>query len=292
MDYHGSRLRDYSLIVRDDKGHIVALLPGHLAGSTYLTHGGLTFGGFLTDTSMKLPLLLRVFDATLTRLSGEGVARVLYKPIPHIYHRVPAEEDRYALFLAGAHWVRSGMLAVLTKGSRPAYQERRRRSIRKAKERGLEIRRTEDYAAYWRVLSDLLRERFGAQPVHTLDEIQGLRTRLPDNIELHVCFEGSEMLAGIVVYRSDKVARAQYIASTSEGRAAGALDLLTDHLINSEYAAVDYFDLGTSDEEGGKVLNEGLMDQKEGYGARSVALDQYSIDLTSWRAGTVAGALR
>ena len=58
-----------------------------------------------------------------------------------------------------------------------------------------------------------------------------------------------------------------------------AVDLLFHHLINGTYADVPYFDMGTSVEEGGRVLNEGLIFQKEGFGGRAVVYDTYELDL-------------
>jgi hypothetical protein len=34
------------------------------------------------------------------------------------------------------------------------------------------------------------------------------------------------------------------------------------------------------------------VEQKEGFGARSIALDQYRIDLTSWQSGKLVSALK
>ena len=119
-----------------------------------------------------------------------------------------------------------------------------------------------------------------------------LRARFPANIRLHTARRDNELLAGVVVYLSDRVAHAQYIAASPRGREVCALDLLFDHLINDPSHDGDYFDLGGSHEDGGRVINEGLIDQKEGFGARSVAHDHYRIDLTAVRPGVLTGALR
>jgi len=287
MDHFDNTIQDCSLLIRSDDNAIVAVLPGYVDGDMYLSHGRLTYGGFITHSSTRLPLLLRVFEASLTWLRNAGIRQFVYKTIPHIYHAIPAEEDRYALSLIGAEWVRSGMLAVVHPARRVPYQERRRRAIKKALDRGLIVRRTDDYGTYWKILSEVLLERYATTPVHTLEQIQQLRHAFPANINLYACFNGPDMLAGVVVYRSPRVARTQYIASSPAGRAAGALDLLIDHLITVEGAAVDAVDLGTSDEQSGKILNLGLVDQKEGFGARCVALDQYKINVATWQSGTL-----
>lgn len=81
------------------------------------------------------------------------------------------------------------------------------------------------------------------------------------------------------VVRDGKGGSVQYIGSTPEGRACGAVDLLFHHLIHEEYKDVPYFDMGTSVEEGGRVLNEGLIFQKEGFGGRAVVYDTYEMEV-------------
>ena len=86
-------------------------------------------------------------------------------------------------------------------------------------------------------------------------------------------------MAGCVLYVTERVVHVQYIGSTPEGRACGAVDLLFHHLIHEAYKDVPYFDMGTSVEEGGRVLNEGLIFQKEGFGGRAVVYDTYEMEV-------------
>lgn len=291
MDHHRDRFPDHSLVIKNESGRSLALLPGCLTGDTYISHPGLTYGGVLSDVGMKVPLMMRAFDNVLTHLQSLGAKSFLYKAIPHIYHSVPAEEDRYSLFLARAQWIRAGMLTVLSKCSRPPYQERRARRIKRAKTLQLRLAETTEFGAYWEILSELLRRLYGATPVHTLSEIESLRQAFPERIRLFACFEGSELVAGVIIFESDRVARVQYNASTDRGREVGAVDLLFDHLLNEVYPDKPFFDFGTSEERSGLALNEGLIDQKEGFGGRAVSLDQFLIDLTAWRPGSIIGAI-
>lgn len=118
-------------------------------------------------------------------------------------------------------------------------------------------------------------ERHGTVPVHTLAEITLLRNRFPDNIRLFEARLDSACLAGVVMYVTPKVAHAQYISASHDGKACGALDLLFDYLINNEFSSQDYFDFGISTEQGGRLLNHSLIYQKEGFGARAVCYDSY-----------------
>lgn len=279
LEYHADRFPDASLLVEDDGGRLLAVLPATRRGDLLASHAGLTYGGFVTNESMTSSLMLAVFDATRAFLGVIGVSRVVYKTIPHIYHRIPAEEDRYALFRSDAKLVRSEVLSVVAPEFRGPVQERRRRGIRKAEKAGVEVRRSTDLAAYWRLLELNLANRYGLRPTHAIAEIELLASRFPNEIALWTAKLGGEVLAGVVVYDTPRVAHAQYIGASDAGREVGALDMLVNQLISEHYSHKAWFDFGNSNEEGGRVLNEGLVAHKEGFGARSVAHDFFEMDV-------------
>jgi hypothetical protein len=291
MDYHRDRFTDHSLIVRDDNGAIVTLLPANAVGEVLSSHSGLTYGGFVTDDEMKLPKMLEVFEMTLSLLKQQGFRRVIYKSIPHIYHRAAAEEDAYALFLSDAQLLRRGALTVVSRDRLLPVQERRRRGARKAPKNGVVVRRSEELAAYWQILEERLLEAYGTSPVHSLAEMQLLQSRFPENIKLFAAYQEKDMLAGVLIYESENVAHTQYIAANQQSRDLGALDLVFEELLANHYRSKEYFDFGTSDEQEGRKLNRGLIDQKEGYGARVVVQDHYDIDLAAWTPGRLTKAL-
>jgi hypothetical protein len=291
MDYHRDRFVDFSLLIWDDKGHLIALLPANKRGEVLLSHEGLTYGGFIIDESMKTPLMLQVFECLFDFLISNGFTRFVYKTIPYIYHRIAAEEDRYALFLCQAKFIRRGVLTVVSNQYRPALQERRVRGIKKAVANKLRVSKCDDLQPFWRILTVVLREIHNTHPVHTLEEMTLLHSRFPENIRLFSCFRDQEMLAGTVIYESERVAHVQYIASSARGRELGALDYLFGSLLKEEYRNKAFFDFGTSDEDNGQYLNRGLIDQKEGFGARAVVHDHYEIQLSEWKRGLFTDVL-
>lgn len=291
MDYHRARFEDHSLVVRDDDDGIAALLPANVRDRLLFSHAGLTYGGFITDEQMKLPKMLAVFEAALSFLKDQGFAGISYKCVPHIYHRAPAEEDLYALFLCNAKLGRRGALTVVESVHRLDVQERRRRGARKAQKNGVVVRQSNDFPAYWEILSERLLSTYGTRPAHSIEEIQLLHARFPNHIKLFAAYQEETMLAGVVIYESDNVAHAQYIAANERSRSLGALDLIFEELLNNIYQSKKYFDFGTSDEQEGRRLNGGLIDQKEGYGARVVAHDHYELNLADWAPGQLIEAL-
>jgi hypothetical protein len=99
------------------------------------------------------------------------------------------------------------------------------------------------------------------------------------------------MIGGVVIHESDRVARAQYIAANERGQKLGALDLVFSELLTRTFATKPYFDFGTSDQDDGRKINQGLVDQKEGYGARMIAHDHYEISIDHWNANVLREAV-
>ncbi|MFQ5921376.1 MAG: GNAT family N-acetyltransferase [Anaerolineales bacterium] len=283
MDYHQDRFEDHSLLVWDAKGHLIAVLPANSQDDVLVSHGGLTYGGFVTDDRMKAGLMLEVFEDALAFLKQRGFVKLVYKAVPHIYHRIPAEEDTYAMFRYGASLYRRDVTSVVIPALGSKFQDRRSRSIRKALRSGVTWGPSERYDEFWPILEQNLMSKHGATPVHTLPEIMSLQTAFPKNIRFFCALVHDEIAAGTVIYETDTVAHAQYIASSEAGRTYGALDLLFSELILDQYSDKKFFDFGISTESDGRYLNKGLTAFKEGFGGRSVTHDFYEINLAGTR---------
>jgi hypothetical protein len=129
------------------------------------------------------------------------------------------------------------------------------------------------------VLCDNLAAKYDSKPVHTLQEIELLASRFPDNIVLYVAKKDDDILAGMVLYVSNQVARAQYSSATPEGKQLGAIDIIYDRVINHDYHHLPYFEFGTSALDNTNAINESLVFQKEGFGGRAMCFDRYEWEL-------------
>jgi GNAT acetyltransferase-like protein len=282
MEYHADRFEDGSLVARQaaDKPPL-ALLAASRHGATLDSHGGLTYGGWVCDGRMTASLMLELFDELRRFLQSWGVTLLRYRPVPHVYHRAPAEEDLYALAQHGAQLVRRAPLSVIDLGRPLTAQVRRARGAQKARAHGVECRESDELSEYWTLLATVLRETYDASPVHTLEEISELRNRFPGNIRLFGSYAGDRLVAGVLVFETETVARAQYIASSAEGKRVAALDLLFEHLLRRVYADKRWFDLGTSAGPGVGGLNSGVIEFKESLGARLVVQDVYELEVSA-----------
>ena len=275
MEYHQHRFADFSLLFYL-KGRLYALLPANREGNTLLSHAGLTYGGLVMDAQATAADTVRLFEELNDYLRAQGIEKVVYKCIPWIYHRMAAEEDLYAIFrTCEARLVARDIGSVITRGSEQRWQRVRRRAVDRADKQGVVVRQSDDFAGFWEILTENLNAKYGVQPVHNLDEISLLHSRFPDHIKLYTATVDGELLAGVVLYLMPQVAHAQYSSASTKGKQWGAIDKIYSQIIPELLAEYRYFDFGRSTENRGLYLNENLIFQKEGYGARGLCWDWY-----------------
>lgn len=280
MDYHSDRFTDHSLMFYDNNS-LYALLPANISGDTLYSHQGLTYGGILLGEKASTPTTLSLFDVLNEYLRNIGVRRVVYKPVPHVYHTLPAEEDLYALYWrCKARVTKRDIGTMLELGNSPRWARLRRRGVKHAQEAGITVREDDNLEAFWKVLEQNLWDCHGVKPVHTVEEMRLLKSRFPENIRLYNAYLGDALVGGILLYIYKNVVHAQYSSATPEGKHMGALDIIYDRLLNHDFTEYKYFDWGRSTEGDGHMLNENLIMQKEGFGGRAVIYDTYEYTVS------------
>ena len=279
MDYHADRFQDASLMAYDGS-RLVAILPANRVGDTFFSHQGLTFGGLIIGPKTTASAVCDIFTAVNDHLRAQGFSRAVCRVQPWTYASLPAEEPLFALSKVCRATLISRDIDSVIDLSRPLpFTELRRRGARKALRNGVDIAFSDDFPSFWTILSDNLRQKYDARPVHSLDEISLLRQRFPRNIRLCAAFCQGVMVAGTVLYISERVVKTQYISASERGKQIGALDLLFDHLIMHSQFSQQFLDLGTSALEYDNDLRLPLLFQKEGFGARAVCYDTYEWTL-------------
>ena len=281
MDYHADRFVDCSLMFYK-RGELIALLPANYSKerSAVYSHGGLTYGGLLLSENITAVDTLQSMLCAKEWMRKTLKARHwYYKPIPHIYHRMPAEEDLYALFRNQAIVESRAISSVIDNAHRLPLHKSRRYGANKAQNNHVLYEESNNLQTFWDILDERLRTRHNNKPVHTVEEMSMLKDRFPKCIRLYVAKIGTEVVAGTLIYETEMVAHTQYIASTELGRSVRALDGLLKYLVDDVYSHKRYFDFGTSMEPGSGEINEGLLMQKCEFGARAIVYDTYRIDL-------------
>ncbi len=280
MDYHSDRFTDCSLVALRD-GKWCAVLPACIDGDTLYSHRGLTYGAWLVPLKhFDATVMIEVMDAAVEWMQINGIKHLVYKPVPHIYHHYPCEEDLYALFRHHATLVETNISTTIDLACPLPLDRGNKSGANAARKAGIAVEQSEDWEGFWHLLSSLLDERYGTRPVHSLEEMRLLQGRFPENIKLYTATLDGELLAGVVMYLSHPVAHCQYIGASPRGKDNKALTLLFSYLID-EYKRQDYryFDFGISNEDHGRYLNEGLVRQKSRLGGRGIVYNTFDITL-------------
>lgn len=277
MEYHADRFTDSSLIVTGEGDRIVALLPANRTGDTIVSHGGLTYGGFVTDTRMSGVDILGVFSLLREYLSDCGVRRMIYKPVPSIYHRQPSDEDLYALFRNDARLAVRNLSTTINLRDPIPSSRLMKRAVKRQRRYGIKVDEVEVADSFWSIVVEDRRVRHNVRPVHTASELNYLKSLFPENIRFYTATSGDKVLGGAVIYLDRGVIHLQYAACTPEGKDMYATDVIYHELINERLAGNNYFDFGISNEDAGRYLNEGMVRHKEEFGGRSIIYDAYEV---------------
>lgn len=283
LSYHGDRFQDRSMIL-EEAGRWVGVFPAAVQPGDdrcVVSHPGITYGGLLHKGGLGGEQQVAALSMICRHYAEQGYERLVYKAVPWFYHVTPAQDDVYALFRLGARRIRCDLSSTIDLQRRRQVSERRRRSLKKALRAGVEIREGWEYLpAFWQVVTDNLKQKHQAVPVHTLAEATLLAERFPDNIRCVVGLAADDVIAGVLLFTTPVVAHAQYIGSSAVGYELSALDAVFEHCI--EQAVSDgkrWFDFGISTESSGLVLNDGLYRFKSEFGGGGTVHEFFEIDL-------------
>lgn len=281
MDYHRDRFEDHSLLFYSDED-LIAIFPACEKDGALLSHGGLTYGGFITNDKMKQHIMNDCFDVLIQYVAERGLTEIVYKTIPHIYHLQPAEEDRYSLFAHGAELITVDASTVINLSEPLKMPKGRKAQISRAKREGVEIRvltDRSDFEAFIDLENAILEERHNTRAVHSAEELKLLYDNFPENIKLYGALKDNNLIAGTVVYVYSQAIHTQYMAANEEARTIGALDLAVATVVEEYRTSKMWADFGISTEHGRVYLNEGLIAQKEGFGGRTNTYDIWKIKI-------------
>lgn len=278
MDYHSDRFKDNSLMFYDDE-KLIALLPCNVSQNALYSHQGLTFGGFIVDENMKQGKMLECFEVLKEYMQENCFEKLIYKSTPYIYHKIPAQEDLYALFKNNAKLFRVDCSTTIDLRNICKMPKGRKAQISRAKREGVKIFSSEDFEAFVMLLNSVLQKQHGVNAVHSAEELKLLYSRFPQNIKLFVAKISEEIIAATLLFIYDDLVHTQYLAANEKAREIGALDLLIKTLMDEFTKSKKYFDFGISTENNGLFLNNGLISQKEGFGGRTIVHNIFEVNI-------------
>jgi len=283
MEYHADRFDDYSLLIFDEKDTLISILPANRVEQALFSHQGLTYGGFILLENVKLGHVISIFKSVLNFLHQNEISKLLLKQIPPIYLDSFTSEIDYCLFITKSQLIRRDSLAVIDSSKPYKIAKSRRENIRRGLKNNLEIREELNFELFWNeILIPNLDKKHQSKPVHTVQEITLLQKRFPKNIRHFNVYDKDKIVAGTTVFISEHVAHPQYISGNEAKNELGSLDYLYHHLMTEVFKNKKYFDLGPSNENQGKNINEGLLFWKESFGAKIVVQDFYEVETANF----------
>ena len=283
MEYHKDRFEDYSLLIfKNEK--LIALFPSNIKNDIIFSHQGLTYGGLLLQNEVKFSNVLECFYCLLEYLHQNHFTTLKIKVIPSIYSQLPTDETLYILFLLESELIKREALSVIKQSVPLKFSKNRIDGNKRAIKHGLEIKDDGSLDAFWNeILIPNLKNKHSVSPVHTLEEIKLLKKKFPNEIKQFNVYNNNKIVAGTTMFISKNVAHVQYISADSDKNLLGSLELLFQYLIKTKFTHKDYFDFGISNENEGKQINYGLQFWKEGFGARTILQDFYSVPIKNYK---------
>ncbi|WP_250433971.1 GNAT family N-acetyltransferase [Hanstruepera flava] len=283
MDYHKDRFQDASVMVfKNDR--VVALFPANYVNQTIYSHQGLTYGGIILNSKLKLQVVIEIFKLVLEYYQNQGFTDLEIKIMPNIYSDLPSDELLYLAFLLDAKLIKRDTLSVIKLDNRLKYNKDRRDGVKRAEKHNLIIKEDDEFDTFWNtILIPNLQGKHNVKPVHSLDEIKLLKQRFPSNIKQYNVYHNDKLVAGTTIFITKNVAHSQYISANTDKNSLGSLDYLHDYLLSKVFKDKRYFDFGISNENQGRKINSGLQYWKEGFGARTIVQDFYAIPIANFK---------
>ena len=283
ISYHRDRFRDRSVILKD-RARLVGVFPAAedpVNPTVVVSHPGLTFGGLVHDGSIRGASMIHALQQVADYYRSLGYRHLRYKAVPAIYHSVPAEDDKYALFSLNAQRYQCDLSVALNLARRRRVSQRRSHSLRRARRAEVSAAASwAEIAGFWKILQMNLARRHDARPVHSLDEISLLHERFPDKVVLITATIDGALVGGTLLFAMGPVLRAQYTATTPQGRAVCATDPMIEHAIKVACErGCTIFDFGGCTSDEGRDLHQDLYYFKASFGGGGVVYEQYDYDL-------------
>lgn len=288
LEYHRDRFEDASLVIYKGNDTVVAVIPAcaicNEGRKAFNAHCGSTFGGIVMSdlfydiahvdavmTVLECELRRQRYQEVRLKLTSDIFARqngnLLYY---FLFQRGYASYDELSCYIDFSSY-NEDIASNFTSGRRRDYKYSLKNELTFQK-----LDERQQIADFYAVLCGNL-EKFGAKPVHSLEELLEFQeTRLSDIVEFYGVYHENQMIAGSMVFLfGSQVFHTQYLAADQNCLKLYPMNFLDANLIcTARERGFRYFSFGTSTEEHGTVLNKKLAEFKEGFGT------QYGINRT------------
>ncbi len=290
LSYHPvGRFDDASLLFFEDHkllGVLTAATRIESGEKRLVSHPGATYGGLVMDALAGMRETGEMLDALVAWAKQGGYRGISFLRLPlSILCRSRSDDLDYWLFQKGWTLTRMelstsySLVGLREETILDSFDRTARNKVRQGQKVGLKMQWSEDFPIFWALLEKTLADRHGAKPTHTLEEIQRLHAIAPKDVRLFGVYEGSELIAGFVVFTMHP--HALYILYTGQNYAKiemrpipTLLAALFSEALREGRTVIDF---GISTEDGGTKVNDTLFQFKESFGGQSVKRESWEL---------------
>lgn len=282
LNYHSEqRFRDCSLLIYDLKGNLCAVCPACLLEDgeekIFYSHKGSTFGGIVIARKYyRAQYVLPMLEELLQYWRQKKYNKVYLRLTSDIFSEKPNDLLQYALYYYGFQEYKELStyidFSTYNDDIMSNFTQMKRRIVRNCLQERLTFRTLEtqdEIEVFYDILCGNL-AKYNVNPVHTVREIIELKRRLQDQCELYACFYKEEMVAGVMLFYFNRVkaVHTQYLAAKPSYRKLSPMTFVYYSVIKEMkergYKKISW---GISTEHFGKVINRGLIKNKEDFGS-------------------------
>ncbi|MBL50670.1 MAG: GNAT family N-acetyltransferase [Candidatus Marinimicrobia bacterium] len=288
LNYHPKgRFKDQSILI-EKKGKLFSVLPAvehDLQGSRYLiSHPGSTVGSFVVAENLSIADAMEIVSLLIEFAKKNNFDGVRITLPPVLYQRRLSHYLDFAFFKSGFKYLKRDLTSILflensLQQNLDKFRSSHKRAVRNAESKGVLVKKTNDFATFYKILDKNLSIRHGVTPTHNLNELLDLHQRFPERINLFGAFINNQMVAGVVNFIVNKqVVLAFYISHDESFKDYRAVNLLFfsifDWAIQQKFKIYDFGIFTVNGEP-----NMGLGRFKENFGSSGIFRDTIEIKL-------------
>jgi hypothetical protein len=288
LSYHpAERFKDSSLIFKEKNKIISVITAAQIkkdGAVTFISHQGASYGGFVYKDSLSVRHAFDLTESLIEYCSNNNFEKIIITHSPFVYQKKYNNYIDFAFMKNGFQYLKREVSSVVPLDVKEddvlsLFKSEARTAVRKSEKMGVEIRESEDFDDYYKILKNNLAMRHNVNPAHSLDELKKLKKLFPDEIQLIGAYIKNKMIAGVVnFFCNEKVVLVFYISNNMEYQQYRAVNYLFYTIIRDAVRrGLSYLDFGLFTVN--MDPNWGLGKFKENFGARGILRDTFFLDL-------------
>lgn len=277
LEYHHKPFIDHSLLVYDNN-KLKALVPINTKDHKAYSHQGITYGGLITPIKCKYADYILYINEVFNYLKKQNLHQISIKIQPSVYFRTQSNKLDVIIQRNKLN-IDECLIGAVLNCQHYILPTKRKLNIKSSLLKNHIFSTETELSDFWKLVEICYPSRFGFKPVHSFDEISYLAKTFESNISIMSLREKSsnKLVAGLMVFEDDRMAKIQYIAYDEK-----AIDLI--NLLY--YETLDYYlkkkksvDWGLSMDVNDGEVNTSILWLKEKFGASPIAVNTITFDL-------------